>query len=68
MRELGIQISAEWQPTDLHAVTDVLATGKLSLDGLITHRESPRNAAAAYRTAFEDADCLKMILDWRSSE
>ena len=25
-------------------------------------------AADAYRTAFEDADCLKMILDWRSCQ
>ncbi len=68
MREIGIQIAAEWRPDDLTAVTALLDSGRLSLDGLITHCESPQHAAAAYRTAFEDADCLKMILDWRSSE
>jgi 3-hydroxyethyl bacteriochlorophyllide a dehydrogenase len=68
MREIGIQIAAEWRPEDLTAVTALLDSGRLSLDGLITHRELPQHAAAAYRTAFEDADCLKMILDWRSSE
>ena len=68
MREIGIQIAAEWRPDDLTAVTSLLDSGRLSLDGLITHCESPQHAADAYRTAFEDADCLKMILDWRSSE
>ena len=68
MREIGIQIAAEWRPDDLTEVTALLDSGRLSLDGLITHCESPQHAADAYRTAFEDADCLKMILDWRSSE
>lgn len=68
MREVGIQISAEWRPEDLQQVMGLLDAGRLSLDGLITHRESPQAAAAAYRTAFEDADCLKMILDWRNSQ
>jgi 3-hydroxyethyl bacteriochlorophyllide a dehydrogenase len=39
--------------------------GLLSLDGLITHRQDATQADAAYRTAFGDADCLKMVLDWR---
>ena len=68
MREIGIQIAAEWRPDDLTEVTALLDSGRLSLDGLITHCESPQHAADAYRTAFEDADCLKMILDWRSAE
>jgi 3-hydroxyethyl bacteriochlorophyllide a dehydrogenase len=68
MREVGIRIAAEWRPDDLQQVLRLLDEGRLSLDGLITHCESPRDAAAAYQTAFEDADCLKMILDWRRSE
>jgi 3-hydroxyethyl bacteriochlorophyllide a dehydrogenase len=44
-----------------------LADGRLSLDGLITHREEAQAADRAYRQAFGDADCLKMILDWRQA-
>ena len=66
MREARIRIAAQWQPSDLIAVRDLVATGRLSLDGLITHRQEPSAADAAYRTAFSDPACLKMILDWRA--
>ncbi|WP_349367636.1 chlorophyll synthesis pathway protein BchC [Salinarimonas sp.] len=65
MREARIRVAAEWQRADLDATVDAVASGALSLDGLITHREGAEDAARAYRTAFEDASCLKMILDWR---
>ncbi|MFN9121551.1 MAG: chlorophyll synthesis pathway protein BchC [bacterium] len=65
MREARLRVAAEWKPADLVAVTDLLASGRLSLDGLITHRVPAAHAASAYRTAFTDASCLKMILDWR---
>lgn len=65
MREARIRIAAEWQRADLDATVSAVASGALSLDGLITHRENATDAARAYRTAFEDASCLKMILDWR---
>ena len=65
MREAHFRIAAEFKPADVHAVLDLLARGRLSLDGLITHSASPAHAEAAYRTAFGDPDCLKMILDWR---
>jgi len=66
MREARLRIAAQWQPADLVAVRDLAATGQLSLDGLISHREPAADAAGAYRTAFEDPACLKMILDWRT--
>jgi 3-hydroxyethyl bacteriochlorophyllide a dehydrogenase len=66
MREARLRVAAEWKPADLAAVTALLASGLLSLDGLITHREPAARAASAYRTAFNDASCLKMILDWRA--
>ena len=66
MREARLRVAAEWLPNDLRAVKDLVARGRLSLDGLISHREQAQQAAAAYRTAFEDPTCLKMILDWRS--
>lgn len=67
MREARIRIAAEWQPGDLQAVTGLLDAAAISLDGLITHRLPAARAEEAYRTAFFDATCLKMILDWRDS-
>ena len=66
MREATVRAAAEWQRPDLLAVTELAETGRLSLDGLITHRDEPTHADSAYRTAFGDAACLKMILDWRA--
>ncbi len=68
MREARLRVAAEWKPADLLAVTDLLASGRLSLDRLITHRVPAAHAASAYRTAFTDASCLKMILDWRDAQ
>jgi 3-hydroxyethyl bacteriochlorophyllide a dehydrogenase len=66
MREARIQVAAEWRPPDIVAVKELVDSGRLSLEGLITHREPASRADAAYRTAFGDPNCLKMILDWRS--
>ncbi len=65
MREAQIRAAAEWQRPDLLAVQALVEEGLLNLDGLITHHERAQNAPAAYRTAFGDAACLKMVLDWR---
>jgi 3-hydroxyethyl bacteriochlorophyllide a dehydrogenase len=65
MREARIRIAAEWREPDLVAVKRLIEEGRLNLDGLITHRHGASDAAAAYRTAFTDPNCLKMILDWR---
>ena len=64
MREARIRVAAQWRDADLATVNDLVASGRLSLDGLITHRHDAAHAPAAYRTAFGDAACLKMILDW----
>jgi len=66
MREAQIRIAAQWQPADLAAVAALAGSGEMSLSGLITHRRPANDAAQAYRTAFDDAGCLKMILDWRA--
>jgi bacteriochlorophyllide a dehydrogenase len=65
MRETRIRIAAEWREPDLAAAKELVESGRLSLDGLITHRSQASDAPAAYRTAFTDTSCLKMILDWR---
>ena len=67
MKEARLRIAAEFTPADLSAVSALVAEGALDLGGLITHRSRPQEAGDAYRTAFSDADCLKMILDWRPS-
>jgi 3-hydroxyethyl bacteriochlorophyllide a dehydrogenase len=66
MREARIRVAAEWKPADLEAVRRLIEDGSLSLDGLITHRQEARSAEEAYRTAFTDPACLKMVLDWRA--
>jgi 3-hydroxyethyl bacteriochlorophyllide a dehydrogenase len=65
MREVRLRIAAQWQDADLVTVRDLAQDGQLSLDALITHRQDAMQAADAYRTAFGDPACLKMILDWR---
>ena len=66
MREARIRVAAEWQPSDLIAARTLVEQGRLSLDGLITHRHDARDASTAYPIAFEDAACLKMVLNWSS--
>lgn len=66
MREARLRVAAEWRKPDLAAVKALIGSGRLSLDGLITHHSQVAQAAEAYRTAFNDPACLKMILDWRA--
>jgi len=68
MREARIRVAAQWAPQDLVDVIALAADGRLSLDGLITHQSAATQADAAYRTAFGDTDCLKMVLDWRQTQ
>ena len=65
MREITIAIAAEWQSEDLDQVLACLRARQLSLDGLITHHAPAHAAAEAYHTAFDAADCLKLLIDWR---
>jgi len=66
MKEARLRIAAEWQRDDLHAVSALVDDGRLDLGGLVTHSDDAANADRAYTAAFEDAACLKMILDWRT--
>ena len=68
MREVQIRISAEFHPGDMVAARELVDCGALSLDGLITHREPASNAISAYSTAFNDPDCLKMVMDWSDTK
>ena len=66
MRRARLRVAAEWQPHDLDRVNQLLNSGTLSLDGLITDRNPANEAQAAYHNAFSNPACLKSILDWRS--
>ena len=64
MREARLRIAAQWRDADLVAVRGLVDSGRLSLAGLVTHVNAAADAPAAYRTAFGDPACLKMVLDW----
>jgi 3-hydroxyethyl bacteriochlorophyllide a dehydrogenase len=68
MREARIRIAAEWREPDLVTVRRLIAERRLPLDGLVTHRRDFASASEAYRTAFDDPGCLKMVLDWRQCQ
>ncbi len=70
MREARLLIAREWQfgaDGDLPRVRDMLASGELNVDGLLTHRVPLRSIQAAYRLALEDPTCLKVVVEWPAS-
>ncbi len=67
MKEARLRVAAEWAREDLTFVRDLIETGDLSLSGLITHQAQAADAPRAYRTAFGDPACLKMILNWKET-
>jgi 3-hydroxyethyl bacteriochlorophyllide a dehydrogenase len=68
MKETRLRVAAEWQPQDLVTVAKLIDEGRLNLDGLITHKKRYDQAAEAYKTAFNDPACLKMLLDWTAAD
>ena len=64
MKEARFRIAAEWGADDMTATRALVEAGALRLDDLITHTADAADAASAYETAFTNADCLKMILNW----
>ncbi|MCR9086936.1 MAG: chlorophyll synthesis pathway protein BchC [Rhodobacteraceae bacterium] len=67
MKEARLRIAAEWAREDLHATRQLVESGALSLEGLITHTSAATDAPKAYQTAFDDPACLKMIIDWSAT-
>lgn len=65
MKEASIRVAAQWKRCDLEAVSSLIESNRLSLDGLVTHQSTPTSARQAYETAFCDPSCLKMTLNWR---
>ncbi|MEQ9241657.1 chlorophyll synthesis pathway protein BchC [Roseovarius indicus] len=67
MKEARLRVAAEWARDDLLAVRSLIESGALSMAGLITHSAPAEDADRAYRTAFGDPACLKMILNWKDA-
>ncbi len=67
MKEARFRVAAEWTPDDLVATRALVEGGALSLSGLITHESPISDAPSAYRKAFNDPACLKMILNWEGT-
>jgi 3-hydroxyethyl bacteriochlorophyllide a dehydrogenase len=67
LREARLRVAAEWRPSDLREVLSLMGEGRLSLEGLVTHRLNAAGAPEAYEIAFNDPHCVKMILDWRET-
>jgi len=65
--EARMRIAAEWQPDDMVQTRTLVEDGLLNLDGLITTKRPATQAHDAYPQAFNDPDCLKMILDWSAA-
>lgn len=67
MKEARLRIAAEWQPEDLAQTRALIESGKLDLSGLVSNTRRAEDALDAYPQAFNDPDCLKMVLDWSSA-
>lgn len=63
-REARIRIATEFQPDDLATSLALVGSGRLSLEGLVTHKVPASQAPTAYGQAFSDPNCLKMVFDW----
>ncbi len=67
MREAQILAAREWEfgpDGELPRTRDLLASGELNVNGLLTHRVPLDRIQAAYRLALEDPSCLKVLVEW----
>ena len=64
LRELTFAVSKEWAPGDLARARDAIASGVVDVSNLITHRLPADEAPRAFEMAFNDPECLKMVLVW----
>jgi chlorophyllide a reductase subunit X len=68
MREAQIRVATEWKKPDLLAVTQLIHDGRLSLEGLLTHTQTPEKALRSLRSClwrpplFEDGHGLETLM------
>jgi 3-hydroxyethyl bacteriochlorophyllide a dehydrogenase len=67
IKEVSVRVSAEFTPEDVATTKLLIEDGSLSFDGLVSDVFQINKANEAYKVAFEKAECLKMVLDWRNA-
>lgn len=65
-KELSFIAARQWAKGDLHRVRNLIANGKINAEKIFTHQCTlDDNLMEAYMQAFNDPDCLKMIIRWQ---
>lgn len=64
LKEARLLTAKEWAAGDLLRCRDMIAQGTLDVSAMLTHSLPISEVAAAYRVALNDADCLKLVLNW----
>jgi len=65
-KELSFIAARQWAKGDLRRVRDLIANGKINAEKIFTHQCTlDDNLMEAYMQAFDDPDCLKMIIHWQ---
>lgn len=66
LKEARLLTAKEWAAGDLLRCRDQIANGELEVAPLLTHEQSIEDISAAYDTAMNDLDCLKLVIDWNA--
>jgi 3-hydroxyethyl bacteriochlorophyllide a dehydrogenase len=64
LKEARLLTAKEWGPGDLLRCRDLIANGSLAVASLLTHEVAISELSAAYDTALNNPECLKLILNW----
>ncbi len=68
-KELSFIAAKQWAKGDLERVRELIAQHKLKAERIFTHRHTIEDdISEAYLQAFNDPECLKMILVWKTPE
>ena len=66
-KELSFIAAKQWAKGDLERVRELIAEHKLKAERIFTHRHTiEEDISSAYLQAFNDPQCLKMILVWKT--
>ncbi len=64
LKEARLLTAKEWAAGDLLRCRDMIAQGALDVSAMLTHCLPISKVATAYDVALNNADCLKLVLDW----
>ncbi len=66
-KELSFIAAKQWAKGDLERVRELIAQHKLKAERIFTHRHTIEDdISSTYLQAFNDPECLKMILVWKT--